>query len=284
VTYRRRSSPLHAARATVGAAWCLALVTLALAVQHPVVLGAALLAVFAAAAGARVPGPVLRSCLWGVPFALVILVVNAFVTREGLTVVAQVLGFDVTAEALAAGAVFGLTAIVLVCVAALYSAAVDPDDLLRALRRVSFRSALTAALATRMVPVLARDARRMADAQRCRGGEPPGVEGRVAIVRAVAAGAMDRALDVAATLEVRGYGQARRAPAVRRAWSRHDLAFAASAAGLLALAVLIRVQALAPLTLYPRFSAPVDGGVLVAAGAVLVVALAPFLDRRGVGR
>ena len=58
------------------------------------------------------------------------------------------------------------------CVA-LYTAAVDPDEVLRLFRRVSFRSALTATLATRMVPVLARDARRFADAQRCRPGRPP---------------------------------------------------------------------------------------------------------------
>ena len=38
------------------------------------------------------------------------------------------------------------------------SAAVDPDELLKALRRISYRSALTASLATRLVPVLARDA------------------------------------------------------------------------------------------------------------------------------
>jgi len=35
-------------------------------------------------------------------------------------------------------------------------------------RRVSFRSALSASLATRMVPILIRDSKRLADAQRCR--------------------------------------------------------------------------------------------------------------------
>ena len=43
--------------------------------------------------------------------------------------------------------------------------------------RLSFRSALTAALATRMIPVLTRDARRMEDARRCRPGGSVG--GRV---------------------------------------------------------------------------------------------------------
>ena len=281
MTFRRRSSPLHAARATVGAAWCVALVVCVLAVQHPLVLGTLLLVVLAAGAGARAGRVVARSLAWGVPFGLAILIVNALATRDGLTVVARLFGLDITLEGLLAGALFGLAAVVLVAVAALYSAAVDPDDLLRSLRRVSFRSALTAALATRMVPVLARDARRMADAQRCRA---VGEASRPAVARAVVTGAMDRALDVAATLEVRGYASARRPPARRRPWSRHDLAFAASAAGLAALAALIRATGLAPLELFPRFAAPVDAGTVVAAVAVAAVALAPFLDRRGTGR
>ncbi len=68
---------------------------------------------------------------------------------------------DVTVEATVYGGVLGLRALGVIGCGALYSVAVDPDELLRAFRRVSFRSALTAALATRMMPVLARDARRL---------------------------------------------------------------------------------------------------------------------------
>ena len=114
---------------------------------------------------------------------------------------------------------------------ALHSAAVDPDELLRAFRRLSFRSALTAALATRMVPVLARDARRFRDAQRCRPGPPAS---KLALARAVTSGALDRAVDVAATLEVRGYGGGGRPARRPRPWSRHDFAFLASAIALVA--------------------------------------------------
>ena len=104
------------------------------------------------------------------------MLVNALVTRDGLTVIVRlgdlpVLGqTDVTLEATVYGAVLGLRAVALVLCGALYTAAVDPDEVLRLFRRVSFHSALTATLATRMVPVLARDSRRLADAQRCRPG------------------------------------------------------------------------------------------------------------------
>ena len=59
----------------------------------------------------------LRAALWAVPFAIVIAVVNAIVTRDGVTVVFRggavpVIGrLDVTAEALVYGGVLGLRAV-----------------------------------------------------------------------------------------------------------------------------------------------------------------------------
>ena len=164
---------------------------------------------------------------------------------------------------------------------ALHSAAVDPDELLRAFRRFSFRSALTAALATRMVPVLARDARRFRDAQRCRPGEPAS---KLALARAVTSGALDRAVDVAATLEVRGYGGSARPARRRRPWSRHDVAFAASTLVLAALGVAAAVGGWEAFAAYPQLVAPLDGADLGLAAALVAVALLPFADRRGIGR
>jgi energy-coupling factor transport system permease protein len=230
---------------------------------------------------------VLLALVVALPFALVIALVNPLVVRDGLTVIARlgtvpVVGqLDVTAEATAYGGVLALRALVVIGCFALHSAAVDPDDLLRAFRRVSFRSALTAALATRLVPVLARDARRLHDAQRCLAGEPAP---RRAVVRAVASGALDRAVDVAATLEVRGYGAARRAPRGSRPWSRHDVAFALSAASLAALGAVAFLAGWEGFSAYPKFSVPVDAAVLALCLVLAAVSLAPFLDRRGIGR
>ncbi len=276
--YARRSSPLHAARAAVGALWCLAVVTVALAVHHPLVLAVLVCAVVAAGFAARVGRPILVGVLFGLPFGLLVVAMNALTSRNGLTVIYRLGGplGDVTLEAVVQGGVYALVFVALFAVARLYSAAVDPDDLLRALRRLSFSSALTAALATRLIPVLARDARRLSDAGRCRAGEPPS---RLTLVRAVAAGTMDRAIDVAATLETRGYGTGGRAPALRRPWSRHDLAFGLSAVALFVLAVV--GHRLAPFDAYPRIVGPVDGGVLLTCALIAAAILLPFADRRG---
>jgi energy-coupling factor transport system permease protein len=101
------------------------------------------------------------------------------------------------------------------------------------------------------------------------------------VLRAVTAGALDRATDVAATLEVRGFGFGRPRPR-RRPVSRHDIAFAASAAALVALAAAVAVGGWEGFEAYPRTVAPVDAGVLALAAMLAGCALAPFADRRGI--
>jgi len=159
---------------------------------------------------------------------------------------------------------------------------VDPDELLRGLRRLSVRTGVTAALAIRLVPVLGRDAHRLADARRALTSRPPTGAERVALLRAVTAGALDRATDVAATLEVRGFAGTRRPSGLPRPWSRHDSAFLASALGLCLLALGAGIGGWAPFATTPRIEAHGIAGPLVLAAALLACALAPFLDRRGI--
>ena len=283
--YRRRASPLHAARAAVGCAYCLALTGAALLLSAPLAMGAVLAAILLGGVAAGVGRELRRALAFAILLGLLVALINALVTRDGLTVIWRlgdlplVGDTDVTLEATVYGGILGLRAVALVLCAALYTATVDPDEVLRLFRRVSFRSALTATLATRMIPILIRDSRRLSDARRCRPGPPPS---RVALLRATTAGVLDRALDVAAALEIRGYRTAGRPPRVRTPYSRHDFAFSASALAVLGLAVLARVAALTPFSAYPALHEPHPGGELVFAVALLACALAPFLNRRGI--
>lgn len=287
MSYERRASPLHAARAAVGLAYCAALGCAALVLPAPLVLGAIVATLLIAGALAGVGVRMRRAAMFAAVLGLVVMVINALVTRDGLTVIWRlgnlpVLGHvDVTREATVYGAVLGLRAVALVLCGALYTLVVDPDEVLRLFRRVSFRSALTATLATRMVPILIRDAGRMADAQRCRPG-PPAT--RIQLMRASTAAMLDRALDAAAALEVRGYGAAQRPPHRAAPYSRHDLAFGAAAVAVLALAIGARIGGLAPFSAYPSLRAPLGAQEVAVAVGVLVGALLPFADRRGIER
>lgn len=286
--YRPGPSALHTARAGVAASFCASLALIPLLYEHPLVLGAGLAAVVAAAAAAGVSAEVGRAARLAVPLALLFALVNPLVSQEGRTLLVrggEVLGrrFDVTLEALVYGGTAGLRILVLVLAFALFSATVDPDEMLRLFRRVSYRSALTASLATRLVPVLARDATRMSDASRCRPVPP----GRAAVARAALRGALDRAVDLAAALELRGYASAvrpRRAPAI---WSRHDIRVALGAAALAATALGARVAGVAAFDPYPDVRLTLGPPELALLAALPVLALAPFAGpaaRLGVAR
>ncbi|HUR86799.1 MAG TPA: energy-coupling factor transporter transmembrane component T [Solirubrobacteraceae bacterium] len=288
------ASPLRAARAPVAAGYACALVTAVLAFEHPLALLALGIAILGAGVLAGCGRSLARGALFGIPFAIVIALVNPLVAREGLNVVLRLgeIGpfgqFDVTRESLVFGAILGLRALLVVLAGgALLAATVDFDQLLQRFRRISVRSALTAALAVRLVPVLGRDARRLADARRCRpdAGPRPTAAERLQIVRAVATGAMDRALDVAATLEVRGYATPTAAGGPQRLhepWSRHDLAFASSAVALLVLAAGARLSGVADFQAYPTTELAWGARQWLLSAALVAVALLPFADRRGI--
>jgi energy-coupling factor transport system permease protein len=287
-TYSPGDSALHAARASAGIALCGSYVLAAMLYDNPLVLGGALLGVCAAAAGAGVIGELRRAAWLALPLAVLVVLVNALVTREGSTVIArggEVLGrrLDITLEAVQYGGMSALRILVLVAAFALYSAAIDPDDVLRLLRRFSYRSALTVSLATRLVPVLQRDAQRISEAACCRPTHPR--RGTVAV--AAITRALDRAVDVAASLEVRGYAGARRPRRARRPWSRHDLRVAGAASIVAAAAVAGKLAGAGGVDPYPTLELAAGAPELALAATLMLAGAAPFLGpaaRLGVAR
>jgi energy-coupling factor transport system permease protein len=278
--YRPRASALHAARAGAAAGLCAALALTGALFEHPLITGAVIVAAYAAGAAAGVAKEMNRVALLALPLALLVTIVNPLVYSEGDTLLirgGEFLGrqWDVTLEAVGAGALAGLRVAAVVMALGLLSAAVDPDALLRLFRRVSYRSALSAALAVRLVPVLARDAGRMGEAARCR-AEPPQ---RLLVARAALSGALDRAVDVAAALEVRGYASAEPPPRARKPWSRHDVAVALGAVAVLAGAIAAKIAGAAAVEVYPSFEVPLGPGVLALAAGIVAAATAPLVGR-----
>jgi energy-coupling factor transport system permease protein len=287
--YRPLPTPLHGARAGVTAGFCGAFALVCAIYEHPLVLLAVLAGVLGAGLAAGVGAELRRAAWLSATLALMIALINPLVYQGGDTLLVRggtFLGrrWDITLEAVAAGGLAGLRVVAFLMAFGLFSACVDPDELLRLFRRVSYRSALTASLATRLVPVLARDALRMSDAARCR-PKPPG---RLAVARAALAGALDRAVDVAAALEVRGYSRGGRpARGARRPWSRHDMRVLAAAVLIAASAVGMRVAGFGAVELYPALGVPTGAGEGVLIGLILLSASLPFAGagaRLGVAR
>jgi len=284
LAYTPRSAPLQSASPSAAIAYLGAFVLVSFLYSNPIVLTASVAgaAVAGLAAGAR--RAVLAALRLGLSLALLMIVVNALVTDRGVTVLARLghlplLGqVDVTAEAIAAGTTIGLRAMAATMAAAVYSACVDPDRVLRLLRPLAARSALTATLISRLVPVAARDARRLREAAALRG---PGAAplGRGALARRLLAGSLDRSVDVAATLELRGFGLSA-APLGGGRSSRYDARFWVAAAGLVGLAVAARLVGVGGFDAYPKLELTTGPAVLILSVATLLAGLVPLRGRR----
>jgi len=278
--YTPRPGPLQAASPGAAVAYLGALVAVAFLYSNPLVLAAvgvgAALAGYTAGAGSAV-----RIALrMGLTLALLIVVVNVLVVDRGETVLlrlgeAPLLGrVDITAEAMVEGAILGLRAAVAMIAFAVYSACVDPDRVLRALRPIAGRSALTAALISRLVPVAVADATRLRDAGRLRGPAAAPI-GRTALLRRLMAGSLDRAVDVAATLELRGYGLG--GPRVERGGrrSRYDTRFYAVGVAVLIAAIAGMVLGADSFHAYPTIEVGVGSGTVALSALIVLSGLAP---------
>lgn len=286
--------PLPLQRASPGAAvtYLGALVAAAFVFSSPLVLAAVGVAAVLAGRLSGAGRAVRAALRMGAALAALIVVVNALIVSRGETVVARLgewplLGpVDVTAEAIAEGAVLGLRAAVVMVAFAVYSACVDPDRVLRALRPLAGRSALTATLVSRLVPVTAADAGRLRDAAALRGPAAAPV-GKAAMARRLLAGSLDRAVDVAATLELRGYSL--EAPRLRNrgSRSRYDRRFYAAALVVLVAAIAGKLLGADDFETYPAIEIGFGPATLAVTAIVLLSGLAPWRRpsrRRGVRR
>lgn len=279
--YVPRRGPLQAASPGAAVAYLGAIVVVAFLYLNPLVLAAAAVAATLAGVLAGARTAVRAGWRMGLGLALLIAVVNALVYHRGETVLARlghwpILGqVDVTAQAIVAGAAYGMRALVTMIAFAVYSACVDPDRVLRALRPLAGRSALTATLVSRLVPVAGADAARLRDVARLRG--PAAAEvGRAPLARRLLAGSLDRAVDVAATLELRGYSLDAPRARNRRDRSRYDRRFYAVAALLLAAAIAGQVAGADDFHTYPAISIGTGPATLALCALVVLGGLPPW--------
>jgi energy-coupling factor transport system permease protein len=283
--YLPRSGPLQAASPAAAVCYLGALSTVAFLYLNPLVLlavGAATVLAGWLAGASRAVRAALRM---GLALALFLAVVNALLVDRGQTVLARLgewplLGrVDVTGEALVAGLAYGLRTLVVLVAFAVYSACVDPDRVLRALRPLAGRSALTATLVSRLVPVAAADATRLREAAELRGPTAAAID-RAPLARRLLAGSLDRAVDIAATLELRGYGLgAPAAGADRGRPSRFDRRFYGVGALLFAVGIAGKLLGADDFGTYPTISIGFKPATLVLAVVLVLSGLAPLRRR-----
>ncbi|MDX6512348.1 MAG: energy-coupling factor transport system permease protein [Gaiellaceae bacterium] len=197
-------------RPTAAVVLLAAIVAAALLAQRPAALG--VIVVLLLALCLRAPRGRRRLYLAGVAgTAGTLFVLSPFLQSTGWHVlwsgpVVPVLGpLDVTREELRIAAVQALRLAAVGLASACYALLLDHDRLVRGVGWAR-RSALTVALATRLVPTLERDAVGLVEALRGRGVAVAGLRGHARLLSPLLAGSLERGLTLAESMEARGYG------------------------------------------------------------------------------
>ncbi len=289
LSYLPRRTPLHEASAAAAGVYLGSFALCAFVYSNPIVLAGAGAGVVVAGLASGAGRALRAACVWGATLGIFIVAVNGLVAQRGDTVLVHGLWLpllgstDVSAEALAEGGVLALRIVVVLMAFAVHTACVDPDRTLRLLRPVARRSALTATLIARLVPLAAADHVRLGEAAALRGPAAAPV-GRAALARRLVAGSLDRAVDVAATLELRGY--ARGAPGSARGGhrSRRDGLFWAAGLVVAVAGIAARAAGLGAFDSYPTVSIESGWPTLLLAGCIPLAAALPLVTvRRGRG-
>jgi energy-coupling factor transport system permease protein len=146
---------------------------------------------------------------------------NALANHSGQVVLFRlplgwpVVGGAVTLEAVVAGAVNGLGLFTILVVFAAFNAAADQYELLRAMPAFLFQAGVVVTIAITFVPVLMQSAQEIREAQRIRGHRFRGVRALLPLILPLLATSLERAIQLAETMEARGFGASVR-PAPRR--------------------------------------------------------------------
>jgi energy-coupling factor transport system permease protein len=136
---------------------------------------------------------------------------------------------DVTSEELSESLFQSLRFAAVGLAFAAYALLLDHDRLLLAGGRLR-RSVLAIALATRLLPTLERDAAGFVEALRGRGVVVDGLRGRARLLSPLVAGSLERSLNLAESMEARGFGRPGRTRAPAPPWSSLDRLMVAVAA------------------------------------------------------
>ncbi len=119
-----------------------------------------------------------------------------------------IVGGPITLEAAIVGAVNGLALFTILVVFAAFNAVVDHYQLLRATPAFLFQAGVVVSIAITFVPQMVLGAKEIRQAQRIRGHRFRGIRDLLPLVVPLLANGLERAIQLAETMEARGFGSA----------------------------------------------------------------------------
>ena len=270
-------------------------ITAAVAVNHPLVLGAVFLSVIAAVASTAG----LKRWLENVKIFLWMIVIFSFINivgnNDGSTVlisfhsVPLLGGINLSLENIVFSLVMGLRLLVIYSLFILYNRAMDSDAFLAIFARFFPRSGIMAAMAAKSMPAIAGRLERIWETQRLRGvnlgrgkGRIAAVRNRIPLLRALLYSVLEDSFNMGESIQSRAYGSGPRTSYNRRFFERRDFLTLSFLAAAVICFYLIFSMGWAMMAFFPTLSfEPLSTEQLFTVGAASFFLGAPALISRG---
>jgi len=190
-------------------------------------------------------------------------------------------GGPYTLEALAFGATGGMTIAAAILAVAPFSLLLESHDIVDALPTALARTGAAIAASLNLVPEVGATFVQVTEAQRMRGWRPRGPRSWAEVVVPVVLTSVESSLQLAESMEARGFGSGRRTHVDPPRMSRAGWVVTASAGGAVALFILASAAGWAqPWAPYPALSMPPVDPLALFACALLFVPVAAWRSRR----
>jgi len=218
----------------------------------------------------------------------VIILVNAAVVRWGETVlykgpVLPLLGeMRITLEALAFGAGMGVRLLIIISAFCLYTYAIHPDKMLKLFHKGGSRSVLMIILSTRLFPLLVQDYQRITEVQRCRGVKADAgswgnqAKNLLPVVSVLLLSCLERSLQLAESMYVRGYGSGPRSSYSQDLWRPRDVLILAGVTVCFIIGIFSALQGWSSYSYYPELS-PITLQQILLTGAMTLCLVIPAI-------
>jgi len=269
------------------AAWSAACLLIVLMTTNPAYKGAVLAAALCALAAGAGPRSIRGLVIAVAAVAAFAALLNFASAHLGETVLFSLpasipaLGGPYTLEALAFGATGGMTIAAAILAVAPFSLMLESHDIVDALPTALSRTGAAIAASLNLVPAVGATFVQVSEAQRMRGWRPRGPRSWAEVVVPVVLTSVESSLQLAESMEARGFGSGPRTHVDPPRMTRADWLVTASAAAAVALFSAATAAGWAqPWAAYPTLSAPAVDPTALFACALLLMPVVAWRSRR----
>ncbi|MBM4237714.1 MAG: energy-coupling factor transporter transmembrane protein EcfT [Euryarchaeota archaeon] len=244
--YKSTDSRIHRLDARPKVAFVLAIFVFSILVSDIAYLVVLLAFVLATAAAAKVLRSTLGLLRYAGYVAVFVILFNILIS-SGQEVIAAIGPITLTTESLLFAISMSLRLFLAVSAFGVLTFAIHPDEAMRVVSKVGYRTTTGLSLSTRMYPTIAADTQNITDSMRARGvefdrgGFLAKIRSRSHVVMPLLLNSLERSVAVAEAMEARGFGSSKRTNYSERRMSRSEKLMTAMfiAAAVLGIALFI---------------------------------------------